>query len=235
MKKVKLLVLVSLLIVLSILFGSPTSVIADISTSGKQLNAAPLSAEAIAQEHSDIWQAIHNLQERVAVLRDKVDTMQGQIAFLRDKVQTVRGAIVILRDKVNSAQTEIASLWTAIGEIELTPGPAGPQGPEGLQGLKGDKGDQGLQGLQGLQGIQGLQGLPGLKGDTGATGATGPQGPQGPQGPAVHTSAVCTFGTNSCSCAVKTIVQVWGPCTVTSDTGSCSSDSGWLNCCVCAP
>lgn len=51
---------------------------------------------------------------------------------------------------------------TAIGNIQLIPGPEGPQGP------KGDKGDTGDTGPQGIQGEQGPKGD---KGDTGETGA----------------------------------------------------------------
>ena len=139
-------------------------------------------------------------------------------------------------------------------------GPPGPQGPQGLQGPQGDSGAQGPQGLQGIkgdtgatgpqgpagvkgdtgatgpQGPQGAQGPQGPTGATGATGPTGPQGPQGPAGPAVHTSAVCN-NPGYCSCSVRYVVQVASPCSVTSDTGGCSSGlvdhSG--SCCVCSP
>ncbi len=141
-----------------------------------------------------------------------------------------------------------------------TPGPAGPQGAvgsTGAQGPKGDTGPQGLTGPTGAQGPIGATGPQGPKGDTGSqglTGATGAQGStgatgsQGPAGPAVHTSAVCVSANTklsvSCSCSVGYVAHVTSPCTVTSDTGSCSAsgfyDSTWGNnytgeCCVCKP
>ncbi len=129
----------------------------------------------------------------------------------------------------------------------------GPKGDPGPQGPKGDQGLQGIQGAVGPKGDQGSQGIPGVKGDKGATGergATGATGAQGLPGPAVKTSAVCVNGTstkynnNNCSCKTKIISFVSSPCTVTSETGSCSGNdvrdsfgayisSG--SCCVCAP
>ena len=146
--------------------------------------------------------------------------------------------------------------------LQGPPGPQGepgPQGPQGLQGPQGDPGPQGTQGLQGIKGdtgAQGPQGPAGAKGDTGATGAqgpqgvqgptgatgatgpTGPQGPQGPAGPAVHTSAVCSQSSIGCSavCIVRVVSEIHGACSVTSDTGTCtSSNNPNGTCCVCAP
>ncbi len=85
----------------------------------------------------------------------------------------------------------------------------------------------------------------------GPAGPTGPQGPAGPAGPAVHTSALCVNNVptpSSCGgrCLHGTAAQTSGnPCTVTSDTGSCSATStvppGSIGppvaglCCVCVP
>lgn len=64
-------------------------------------------------------------------------------------------------------------------------------------------------------------------------GPTGPQGPQGPPGPPAHTSAVCSA--NIPSCPDGFVIQpTLAPCTVTSDTGSCSS-TGSGRCVVCKP
>jgi hypothetical protein len=85
----------------------------------------------------------------------------------------------------------------------------------------------------GLQGPQGPTGPTGATGATGAAGATGPQGPQGPTGPAVHTSAVCV-SSGLAYCQISYVAHVGGPCTLTSDTGSCSAPSGG-QCAVCTP
>ncbi len=74
----------------------------------------------------------------------------------------------------------------------------------------------------------------------GPPGPQGPQGPQGPPGPAVHTSAVCAIGSPSppaCPHGYAAGPQK-GPCTVTSDTGSCSGlqdTTGPWGCAVCIP
>jgi hypothetical protein len=86
----------------------------------------------------------------------------------------------------------------------------------------------GLQGPPGPQGPQGVQGPPGPQ---------GPQGVQGPQGPAVHTFAVCSNTCSSCSCT-NLVSRTPGACSVTSDTGPCSSTpapAGCGSCCVCKP
>jgi len=143
------------------------------------------------------------------------------------------------------AQLEI-TLTGPAGPTGLT-GPAGPTGPEGPTGLTGPAGPTGPQGNTGLTGATGPQGPTGL---TGPAGATGPQGAQGPAGPAVSTSAVCVSASinaqgvcssGSCGCAY-TVSHVSSPCSVTSNTGSCSANgcSGtygttYGSCCVCAP
>jgi hypothetical protein len=79
-------------------------------------------------------------------------------------------------------------------------------------------------------------------------GPTGPPGPQGPPGPAVSSFAVCKAvqgppcPSSFCSCSgSRQLVFEAGPCTVTSNTGSCTSLVGGSNtcafgsCCVCAP
>ena len=80
-------------------------------------------------------------------------------------------------------------------------------------------------------------------------GPQGPQGPPGPPGPPTHSSAVCQDATSTsdgfCSCPGRIVSPMMaGPCTVTSDTGSCTAGviidtvSGQVTrrgaCCVCA-
>ena len=103
-------------------------------------------------------------------------------------------------------------------------------------------------GLIGPQGPAGATGAQGAKGPTGATGATGAQGSQGPTGPAVTTTAVCVSAAYSngncssrtCSCANGYVSHVASPCTVKSNTGSCSATSCFNystvytgECCIC--
>ncbi|MCD4765902.1 MAG: type VI secretion system tube protein Hcp [Methanosarcinales archaeon] len=65
-----------------------------------------------------------------------------------------------LWDAVHDMQDQIMSIWTAIEDIELTPGPQGEQGPQGDSGDKGPAGPQGLKGDSGPQGPTGTQGEP---------------------------------------------------------------------------
>jgi hypothetical protein len=66
-------------------------------------------------------------------------------------------------------------------------------------------------------------------------GDKGDKGDKGDPGPAVTTSAVCVNTMQNCGCSIRTISAVPGPCTVTSDTGSCSSNvGGAVRCCVCS-
>jgi len=76
-----------------------------------------------------------------------------------------------LWNAINELKDEINSLWEAVENIQLTPGPPGPQGPQGPPGPPGE------QGPPGPQGEQGPQGLPG---------EVGPAGPPGPPGPAAE-------------------------------------------------
>jgi hypothetical protein len=72
----------------------------------------------------------------------------------------------------------------------------------------------------------------------GPQGPKGDQGPPGSPGPAVHTIAVCqspTLGSGVCPCSGRTITKVSGVCSVSSETGSCSSDIAGGCCAVCAP
>jgi len=78
----------------------------------------------------------------------------------------------------------------------------------------------------------------------GPQGAQGLVGPPGPPGPPTHTSSVCVGGGSpqQCSCSNRTVSFVFSPCTVTSDTGTCSATSSGIpgnvqhgSCCVCAP
>ena len=116
-----------------------------------------------------------------------------------------------------------------------TPGPAGPPGP---QGPSGPLGPAGSPGAQGAQGPRGPQGLPGPSGAAGLQGSQGPRGPQGAAGPATSSFVVCQglITGHSCStvCPTQSVVgPILGPCVVTSDTGSCSTQAG--TCCVCRP
>ena len=128
----------------------------------------------------------------------------------------IRGGIAI-----NGSQViNISGSW--VGDPT---GLTGPQGPQGLQGpigpapahewsgtsLRFQNPDATWGSYTNLQGPQGPQGL---------------TGPQGPPGPTVSTSAVCG---RDCSCTVT----VDSPCTVTSDTGSCSFGVTGFKCCVC--
>jgi hypothetical protein len=79
-----------------------------------------------------------------------------------------------------------------------------------------------------------------LQGPQGPIGPVGPRGPQGPPGPPSHTMAVCLTGSPSapqCAHGYEVGPQK-GPCTVTSDTGSCSGlqdTTGPYGCAVCKP
>jgi len=64
-----------------------------------------------------------------------------------------------LWDAVHDMQDQIMSIWTAIEDIELTPG------PQGEQGLQGDSGDLGPAGPQGPKGDPGPQGPTGTQGE----------------------------------------------------------------------
>jgi hypothetical protein len=80
------------------------------------------------------------------------------------------------------------------------------------------------------------QGPPGSPGPAGAPGPRGPQGIQGPSGPAVRTVCVARSGsTASCFCTSGTVVNVPGPCFVTSDTGTCNVLTTPSCCAVCIP
>ena len=167
---------------------------------------------------------------------------------------------------VSSTGTVISSTGFRVGALQVVdgggqwvgdptglvgpPGPKGDmgdQGPQGLVGPKGDRGDQGPQGLvgpKGDRGDQGPQGLVGPKGDK------GDQGMQGPPGPTIHSVAVCGVVNTITFCGPGPTVGVCGswravgsafaPCSLTSDTGSCSSNfvptpTARGLCCVCAP
>ena len=115
------------------------------------------------------------------------------------------------------------------------------------------RGQRGVNGISGPAGIPGQMGPPGLQGLTGATGPQGPVGPQGLMGARgvpgapVGSIAACVQGvasttTPTCSqiCSVSTLVQATGPCSVTANTGACTSSaaSGSVpagRCCVCSP
>jgi len=76
-------------------------------------------------------------------------------------------------------------LDSAIGGIQLLPGP---------KGEKGDTGSQGIPGPAGAVGATGSQGSIGLTGAAGATGVPGSAGAIGPQGPAGDSAVVHVIG-----------------------------------------
>ena len=158
-----------------------------------------------------------------------------------------------LRVQANGAATHVvADVVGYFATLEGPPGPPGETGPLGEPGPPGPPGDQGPQGPRGAKGPQGPPGPPGDVGPTGVKGprgpagaqglpgATGPQGPPGIQGPPglpVRTVAACQgliLG-QSCqtSCPGSLESYLSGPCTVNSQTGSCSVQAG--TCCVCRP
>lgn len=130
-------------------------------------------------------------------------------------------------------------------------GPIGPQGPEGPTGPAGPAGGPpgppgpvGPIGPAGPAGPVGAAGPVGPAGPLGPVGPRGPAGPAGPQGPAVSTSAMCntasgcqagaTLGCDAV-CSGRVVAAMCGPCTATSDTGSCQTFISNALCCVCAP
>lgn len=128
----------------------------------------------------------------------------------------------------------------------VIPGSVGPQGPPGPEGPAGPHGPAGSQGPAGPQGTAGAQGAAGPQGPPGATGPQGPAGPQGPPGPAVRTSAVCAyvgpFPISLCGGVCRdedhVVSRAVAPCSITSDTGTCSTNANPSNtgvCCVCRP
>jgi len=132
---------------------------------------------------------------------------------------------------------------TVAGIIESTTG--GIKFPDGsIQNTATLRGPTGIQGPPGPQGVPGPQGAQGLQGAAGPIGLKGPAGPKGDPGPPVSTFVVCTgpgLSSEVCSCGNgRKITQVFSPCTVTSDRGSCSATTSPANgnrgsCCVCSP
>jgi hypothetical protein len=90
-----------------------------------------------------------------------------------------------------------------------------------------------LQGPPGVTGPPGPTGAQGPMGPLGPMGPAGPPGPQGPPGPPVHTYAVCSATYPTCDHGTES-GPLHAPCSVTSDTGSCSS-TGTAYCVVCKP
>lgn len=89
--------------------------------------------------------------------------------------------------------------------------------PAGLMGPKGDDGPMGPMGTNGPAGIQ------------------GPQGPEGPAGPpGTNTFALCG-NVLSCGAGITLLGQVLGPCSVTSETGTCFTTNPIHRCLVCKP
>jgi hypothetical protein len=163
---------------------APTNVFGTLSVSGPINTFGPVTVIDANGVNPDI--------DIVSTLNSKADKSTTYTRTVTDS---------LLDAKVDD--TELVSVWNAINNISLTPGPTGPQGPQGLQGATGLTGATGPQGLQGLQGATGLtgavgatgpQGLQGATGLTGAVGATGPQGPQGLQGATGLTGAVGATG-----------------------------------------
>jgi hypothetical protein len=165
-------------------------------------------------------------------------TSIGPIPFNFGTNDTIRMTINGTTGNVGVGTAPNASKLVVAGVIESTTG--GIKFPDGtVQTTVASPGSTGPQGPAGPQGPQGATG------PQGTAGAQGPAGPQGPQGPAVRTSAVCASAfanticiSNSCSCPRGAVSIVFSPCTVTSDTGSCSATSCGSNrgqCCVCMP
>ena len=100
------------------------------------------------------------------------------------------------------------------------------------------------------EGPQGPPGPPGEKGEQGEQGKEGPRGRKGDPGEPITTicltanlgagvsPSLWTECASRCGGPDKVYVASWGPCTVTSDTGTCTQnvqqDFGGL-CCVCEP
>jgi len=156
--------------------------------------------------------------------------------------------------QVGIGTTAPASKLTVVGTIESTSGgvkfpdgttqttatvtgPAGATGPAGYHcwDLDMDRVNDPLEDMNhdGAYNIIDCQGI------------QGPAGPQGPTGPAVTTSAICIGaaqlpnpGYCSGMCMGTVVAEVRAlECSITSDTGSCSSPSNFSYgvCCVCAP
>jgi hypothetical protein len=154
--------------------------------------------------------------------------------------------------KVGIGTTTPASKLTVVGTIESTSGGvkfpdgttqttatvAGPAGPAGyhcwdlnMNRVNDPTEDTNHDGAYNIIDCQGIQ---------------GPAGPQGPPGPPTTTSAICMpaaqlppagyCGTNICTGRVVAEVRAL-ECSITSDTGSCSTPSNYSYgvCCVCAP
>lgn len=128
-------------------------------------------------------------------------------------------------------------------------GETGATGSNGATPIIGVDGYWYINGVKTTTMAKGENGATGAKGDKGDTGATGPQGPAGP---AVSTSAVCVsassywdvssqrdiYSPGSCSCSGTTVSRVSSPCTITSNTGTCSAKDGGIyhgECCICRP
>lgn len=93
----------------------------------------------------------------------------ANIAFAGEKE---RSPLKALFEATQEMRVEISNLWTALSNIQLTPGPQGPQGQDGVQGIQGPVGSQGLKGDTGLTGSQGTVGP---KGEIGASGTISTQ------------------------------------------------------------
>ncbi len=148
--------------------------------------------------------------------------------------------------------------------VQGAAGPRGSTGPRGAAGPIGPRGPQGVQGLSGEQGPHGLPGPRGEPGEPGPPGDKGPEGEPGPPGvPAVsgapvvpeapesiapqagpeppHRSGVAAKTVAFCSesevprcSSTQEFLRGRGPCTVTSDAGSCSAESKAGGCVICS-
>jgi hypothetical protein len=104
---------------------------------------------------------------------------------------------------------------TDLDEYDLTigaTGPIGPAGPAGATGATGPAGPVGPQGPTGPAGPAGATGATGPVGPTGPVGATGATGPIGPQGPAGGgLTSIDSLAGLSCNVGIipgKTVVSV---------------------------
>ena len=71
---------------------------------------------------------------------------------------------------------ENVSIWNAILNISLTPGPKGDPGVNGTNGINGINGTDGVNGANGVDGINGTNGINGINGTNGLNGLNGTNG-----------------------------------------------------------
>ena len=84
------------------------------------------------------------------------DASGNRLSFTANGLKTaISGITETLQGQfgtISFITSDLASLHTALENIELTPGPPGPQGQSGPQGEKGERGDVGPVGPRGAKG-----------------------------------------------------------------------------------